>query len=39
VTVAFVENYDMELGRLLCAGADVWLNNPVIPWKRRAPAG
>ncbi len=28
VTVAFLENYDMELGRLVCAGADVWLNTP-----------
>ncbi len=31
VTIAFVENYGMELGRLLCAGADVWLNTPTPP--------
>jgi starch phosphorylase len=31
VTVAFVENYGMRLGRLLCAGSDVWLNTPVPP--------
>ncbi len=31
VTIAFVENYGMQLGRLLCAGADVWLNTPVPP--------
>jgi starch phosphorylase len=31
VAVAFVENYGMELGRLLCAGSDVWLNTPVPP--------
>ncbi|MGH2930166.1 MAG: alpha-glucan family phosphorylase, partial [Solirubrobacteraceae bacterium] len=31
VTVAFVENYGMQLGRLLCAGADVWLNTPTPP--------
>jgi glycogen phosphorylase len=31
VTVAFVEDYGMQLGRLLCAGSDVWLNTPVPP--------
>jgi len=31
VTVAFVENYGMGLGRTLCAGSDVWLNTPVPP--------
>jgi glycogen phosphorylase len=31
VTVAFVENYGMQLGRLLCAGSDVWLNTPIPP--------
>jgi glycogen phosphorylase len=31
VTVAFVENYGMQLGRLLCSGSDVWLNTPVPP--------
>ena len=31
VTVAFVDNYGMDLGRLLCAGSDVWLNTPVPP--------
>lgn len=31
VTVAFVENYGMELGRILCSGSDLWLNTPVPP--------
>jgi starch phosphorylase len=31
VRLAFVENYGMQLGRLLCAGADVWLNTPIPP--------
>jgi len=31
LTVAFVEDYGMELGRLLCAGSDVWLNTPAPP--------
>jgi alpha-glucan phosphorylase-like protein len=29
--IFFVENYDMELGASLVAGADVWLNNPRPP--------
>ncbi len=28
---AFIENYDMEIARTLCQGADVWLNNPRRP--------
>ncbi|HWC14726.1 MAG TPA: alpha-glucan family phosphorylase [Actinomycetota bacterium] len=28
---AFVEDYDMEVGRVLCQGSDVWLNNPRRP--------
>ncbi len=31
LTVAFIENYGMRLGRLLCAGCDVWLNTPIPP--------
>lgn len=29
--VVFVENYDMQIGRLLTQGCDVWLNNPQRP--------
>ncbi|MGH2774036.1 MAG: alpha-glucan family phosphorylase [Actinomycetota bacterium] len=28
---AFIEDYDMEVGRMLTQGADVWLNNPRRP--------
>lgn len=28
---AFVEDYDMEVGRMLVQGVDVWLNNPRRP--------
>jgi glycogen phosphorylase len=28
---AFIEDYDMEIARTLCQGADVWLNNPRRP--------
>ena len=29
--VALIEEYDMEVGRMLTSGADVWLNNPIRP--------
>jgi len=29
--IAFVEDYDMEVARVLCEGADMWLNNPRRP--------
>lgn len=29
--VVFLENYDMEIGRALTCGSDVWLNNPRRP--------
>ena len=31
VTVVFLEDYGMGLGRLLCSGSDVWLNTPSPP--------
>lgn len=31
VRVAVLENYDIELAKLLVAGSDVWLNNPKRP--------
>jgi len=30
-SVAFIENYDMEVGAALTRGCDVWLNNPRRP--------
>jgi starch phosphorylase len=29
--ITFVEGYGMRLGRILCAGTDVWLNTPLPP--------
>ncbi len=29
--MVFLENYDMEIGRMLTRGSDVWLNNPRRP--------
>lgn len=30
-SVVFLENYDMEIGKMLTRGSDVWLNNPRRP--------
>jgi len=29
--VAVIENYDMQVGRMLTCGCDIWLNNPLRP--------
>jgi starch phosphorylase len=39
VAVAYLENYDMDLGRLLVAGSDVWLNNPIPPLEASGTSG
>jgi len=31
IKLAFLEDYDMDLGLLLTSGCDVWLNNPIVP--------
>ena len=31
VRVVYMENYEMDLARLLCAGVDLWLNTPQRP--------
>lgn len=37
--VVFLQNYNMELGRLLTCGADVWLNNPTRPLEASGTSG
>uniref|UniRef100_A0A832MNN9 glycogen phosphorylase n=1 Tax=Eiseniibacteriota bacterium TaxID=2212470 RepID=A0A832MNN9_UNCEI len=37
--IAFLENYDMALGRLMTRGSDVWLNNPVRPLEASGTSG
>jgi glycogen phosphorylase/synthase len=37
--ILFVENYDMELGRYLTQGCDVWLNNPTRPQEASGTSG
>ncbi|MFL5577831.1 MAG: alpha-glucan family phosphorylase [Gemmatimonadaceae bacterium] len=39
VRVVYLENYEMELGRLLTSGADVWLNNPLRPLEASGTSG
>lgn len=37
--VVFLENYNMELGKLLTAGVDVWLNTPIRPREASGTSG
>ena len=37
--VVFLENYDMEMGRMLTSGCDVWLNNPRRPLEASGTSG
>lgn len=37
--IIFVEDYDVALARLLVAGVDVWLNNPVPPLEASGTSG
>jgi starch phosphorylase len=39
VPVVFLENYDITLARILCAGCDVWLNNPRPPLEASGTSG
>jgi starch phosphorylase len=37
--VLILEDYDMELGRMLTSGCDVWLNNPLRPQEASGTSG
>lgn len=39
VPVLYLEDYSLELGRLLCAGTDLWLNTPVKPAEASGTSG
>jgi starch phosphorylase len=39
VRLAYLEEYDMELGRLLTAGSDLWLNTPEPPLEASGTSG
>ena len=38
-SIAFLENYDMEIARYLVRGCDVWLNNPKRPLEASGTSG
>ena len=38
-SVVFVQNYDMQVGRMLTRGCDVWLNNPIRPMEASGTSG
>lgn len=38
-SVVFLENYNMELGKLLTSGCDLWLNTPQRPLEASATSG
>ena len=37
--VAFIEEYDMHVGRMLTSGCDVWLNTPLRPYEASGTSG
>jgi len=39
IKIAYLENYDMELGKLITSGVDIWLNNPIPPREASGTSG
>jgi len=39
IRVAFLQNYNMEIARLLTSGVDIWLNNPQRPMEASGTSG
>jgi glycogen phosphorylase len=39
IRIAYLSNYDMAVGRMVCAGADVWLNTPLPPLEASGTSG
>lgn len=39
IRMAYLENYDLELGKLMTSGADVWLNTPEPPMEASGTSG
>jgi starch phosphorylase len=39
IKIAYFENYDIELGKLITAGVDVWLNTPQPPLEASGTSG
>lgn len=39
IKVTYLENYDMEMGKFLVAGTDIWLNTPLPPMEASGTSG
>jgi len=39
IKISYVENYDMDLGKMMVAGVDVWLNTPQPPLEASGTSG
>lgn len=39
IPIAYLENYDMELGKLFTSGVDLWLNTPLRPLEASGTSG
>jgi starch phosphorylase len=39
IRIAYLENYSMEIGRMMTAGVDVWLNTPLPPMEASGTSG
>ncbi len=39
IKVVFVENYEMSLAKLICAGVDLWINTPLRPREASGTSG
>lgn len=39
IRIAYVPDYDMEIGRLMASGVDLWLNTPLAPMEASGTSG
>jgi starch phosphorylase len=39
IRISYVENYDMEIGKLMTSGVDLWLNTPQAPLEASGTSG
>lgn len=39
IKIAYLENYDMQLGKMLTSGSDLWLNTPLRPLEASGTSG
>lgn len=37
--IAYLENYDIEIAKLMTAGSDIWLNTPLAPFEASGTSG